>query len=104
MPVLAATAVRGEAPASDYEKAVQAYVDAAGNEVKALKAQADSSFKNATEARKAASQEFYAAYEKYAAAYERLKKASPKDFDPAKSNYEKHRQLAVDALAAAEKS
>jgi hypothetical protein len=103
IPFCLATASRAETAISDYDKAVKAYVTAAGQEVQALKLQAEQSFKAVTESKKDAYQEFQAAFGKYQAAYEKLKQAAPKDFDPLKAQYEKQRQLALTAYATAQK-
>lgn len=104
VPLCFATLARADGALSEYEKAVKAYVEAAGNELKALQMQAEADLKTLTDAKKDARENFQAAFDQYAAAYERLRKASAKEFDEAKSAYEKQRQVALDALAAARRS
>ena len=84
---------------SDYQKAVKAYVDAAGQELQALQTQVSGALKGADEAKKAAYRGLLGRLEKCEEVYEQLKAAAPKDFDRLKALYEKQRDETLKALA-----
>ncbi|MFZ5497383.1 MAG: hypothetical protein ACOZE5_18860 [Verrucomicrobiota bacterium] len=84
---------------SAYQRAVNAYVEAAGKELQALKHQVGETLKDANEETKAAYKEFLGQLEKYETAFAGLKVAAPQDFDRAKALYEKRRKEALTALA-----
>jgi hypothetical protein len=81
-----------------YQQAVSAYVEAAGKELMALKAQAEAALQGADEAKKAAYAPFLERLKKYEAAFDELKDAAPKDFDRRKALYEARRKEALEAL------
>ncbi len=83
---------------SAYEKAVADYIVAAGNEVQALRAQADEAVKGAPDATKQAYRGVYSLLEKCDAALVRLKAAKPEKFDAAKMDYEQVRTETVKEL------
>lgn len=81
-----------------YQQAVNAYVEAAGKELQAMKTQTDQALQNANEPKKAAYKDFLEQLEEYEKAYEHLKNVAPKDFDLAKARYEKERNETVKSL------
>lgn len=82
-----------------YQQAVNAYVDAAGKEVLALKTQVAEILKGANEAKQAAYAGFLQSLKKYEVAYEELKQAAPKDFDRSKALYETRRKEALKVMS-----
>lgn len=87
-----------------YRQAVDAYVEAAGKELAALRVQRDALVKAAPESVK----ERYEAFSEELAECEQLLKAlkdsSPKDFDVIKARYEKQRMETTEALRRATKT
>lgn len=92
--------LRAETVLSDYQKAVNAYVEAAGKELQAIETQVGAALKEADEAKRAAYRGFFERFEKCQEAYERLKTAKPADFDRLKAQYEQLRKESLQALAA----
>jgi len=85
-----------------YKKAVNDYVQAAGNEMQALKSRADVATHAVPADKQENYKEFYAKYERLEKTFKALKDATPKTFDAAKSEYEKERAGVGQALAEAE--
>lgn len=86
-------------PESAYQQAVNAYVEAASNELQALRVQGEAARKAAPPDKEKVYKDFFAKLEKCEAIHEELKKATAKDFDKTKALYEHERGETIKAWA-----
>lgn len=98
-------AFAGEKPATDsYTQAVTAYVNAAGQQLHAIRGEVDAATKNATEAVKQKYAGVYAQLDRCDKMLGGLKAAGQKDFDPLKAKFEQGRNKMVKLLEAARRA
>jgi hypothetical protein len=90
-------------PQSDYTKAVKAYVDAAGDQLKAIRSSVDTQVKNASDEIKGRFKKTYEGLEQADKVLTRLKSAGPMDFDRIKFEFETVRGKMLKELDAAQK-
>ncbi len=93
-----------ETPDDAYQKAVTAYVEAAANQVNAIRAQVDAESRNGTEAVKKRYADVYDRLAQCDKLVAQLRNADSSDFDPRKKEFETALNEAIAALEAARKA
>jgi hypothetical protein len=90
-------------PQTEYTKAVKAYVDAAGDQLKAIRSSVDAQVKNASDETKQRFKKTYEGLDVTDKLLVQLKSAGPMDFDRIKLEFERAREKTLKALDAAQK-
>ncbi|HTL66803.1 MAG TPA: hypothetical protein VL200_04005 [Lacunisphaera sp.] len=93
-----------ETPDDAYHKAVAAYVEAAANQVNAIRAQVDAESRNGSEATRKRYADVYDRLTQCDKLIAQLRSADTSDFDPRKKDFETTLHEAIAALEAARKA
>lgn len=100
----AASVAPAARPQSDYERAVKSYIDAASEQLTAIRADVDLLLKDAKDDAKKPLEKVSAGFARCDKLLAELKKAGPADFDRVKSEFELTRNKLLKELDAARKT